>query len=155
VFVPDNYRGGDLATVTGFVEGVSRAPARLGARATVIRHNETSRMVVEKLTELFEDRDQPTAFLMTAPEYVYSLICFVQRRGFRIPEDVSIITRDPDPSFRLMIPTIAHYDFARQAYGRAFSRLMLKLVREGHLAPKPRLIELEYTEGQSVARHSP
>jgi LacI family transcriptional regulator len=152
--VPDTRRGGDLASEQGFLEGVEQASARSGAHGVVIRHGSDPAPLLARLAALFGAAAPPTGVLVGVPQHVHTLNYFLLRRGLRVPEDVSVISRDEDHSFRLMSPAITHYEFEAGAYGSRLTRLMLKLVREGHLAPKRCLIEQKFVPGATVAPRS-
>lgn len=59
------------------------------------------------LGSLFE-LTPPTALIVhEAPQFI-AVLRFLARRGIRIPEDVSLVCTDPDPSFTWCDPPMAH-----------------------------------------------
>lgn len=152
LIVPNTRRGGDLASEEGFLEGVRRFPARPAASATVARHQDTGASILQQLDQLFSAKEPPTALLVTASRHAFTLLYGLLARGLRIPQDVSIISSDPDPYFHLVSPPFTHYAFPGGVYVNRLTRLCLKLVREGRLPPKAHLIEQKYVAGATVAR---
>ncbi len=152
--VPDIRRGGNLSSEEGFIEGAKQAPSRYGVRATIVRHNNSAQNVVDRLEQTMNAADPPTAFLVARPPHFYTALFYFQRRGLRVPEEVSLISRDPDYSFLQMAPAITHYSFEAKIFANRVTRLLLKLVGEKHLPPKSTLIEHEYSEGATVATPS-
>lgn len=152
VIVPDSRRGGDMETEQGFLETVSRFSRGDNARAIVVRHHAASSNLIARLDELFSRGHAPTALLVAEPHHAITTMLCLQRRGLRVPHDVSVACRDADPLFRLTFPRVTHYEFEGEAYAHALARMMMKLVREGRLARKSRLIGMRYVEGDTVAR---
>lgn len=151
LLVPDSRRGGDLACEQGFRAGGARSGRRDAAEVVVLRHKDTTSSVLAQLGRAFESATPPTAFLVTIARHAYSLLYFLQRRGLHVPEDVSIISADPDPNFQLVSPTFSHYAFEGDAYSTRLVRLVLKLLREGSLPFRAKLIEQKYIPGETVA----
>jgi DNA-binding LacI/PurR family transcriptional regulator len=59
------------------------------------------------LEELFRVTP-PTAMIIDETEFFFATQQFLSRRGLRVPEDVSLIATDPDPTFHWCRPSIAH-----------------------------------------------
>ena len=155
VVVQDSGFAGDLASESGFCEGVDHHSGPGTARAVVIRHNGSASNLTAQLDALFNSERAPTALLVAPrPWAAFTAIVHLLRRGFAVPDAVSVIARDQDPLFENVDPPIAHYRFEGNAFARRLSRLMLKLVSEGYLAPKPTLLIPEYFAGGTVKRRA-
>jgi DNA-binding LacI/PurR family transcriptional regulator len=59
------------------------------------------------LEELFRVTP-PTAIIIDETEFFFATQQFLSRRGLRVPEDVSLVATDPDPTFHWCRPSIAH-----------------------------------------------
>lgn len=59
------------------------------------------------LEELFRVTP-PTAMIIDETEFFFATQQFLSGRGLRVPEDVSLIATDPDPTFHWCRPSIAH-----------------------------------------------
>lgn len=74
---------------------------------------ETPEGLQQVLSSLFRFTP-PTALLVDEPPLFAAAHQFLGTHGLRVPQDVSLICTDPDPSFTWCIPSIAHirWDFA-------------------------------------------
>lgn len=148
--VPDTRRGGDLAGERGFLEALDAAARRYNARGVVVRHDNSTASLLPKIDAVLQSPEPPTGFLVAVPQHVYSVMFHLLRRGYKIPEQISIIARDHEPYFATVTPKVSHYEFEGDAYARRLTRLMIRLVRDGYLTPKPRHILQRYFEGDTV-----
>lgn len=143
--------GGYLASEQGFREAVEQSRYRDG-RIEVVRHNGTAVDIVAHLDRLFASSTPPTALLVVRPQYVFVVIMYLLKRGITVPHQVSLIARDENHLFEVVDPPITHYRFEDQAFGRALTRLMMRMIRGRQLPPVPHLIRPEYFAGGTVAR---
>lgn len=148
--VPNSGVAGDLASEQGFREGMEQRIDRQEIRASVVRHNGTAQNITAKLDALFNSAHAPTALLVAKSAHVFAVIIYLLKRGLSVPDTVSLISRDHDHLFETVDPLISHYQFADDAFVHRLSRLMLKLVSHGSLAPEPSLIFPKFFEGSTV-----
>ena len=47
---------------------------------------------------------------------------FLSARGFRVPQDISLVCDDPDPTFEWRVPTVAHISWEGAPWIRRVSR---------------------------------
>jgi DNA-binding LacI/PurR family transcriptional regulator len=50
----------------------------------------------------------PTAMIIDEVEFFFATMQFLLRRGLRVPDDISLVATDPDPTFHWCNPRIAH-----------------------------------------------
>lgn len=150
--VVGNYGlAGDLASEEGFLEGVRGHSALQGAvHAHVLKYERSGRDLRAKLDALLRSSPPPTALLVTYIWPVLAVHIYLLRQGLSVPGNVSLIARDQDILFEEFDPPISHYRIGKNVLAGHLSRLVLKLVREGRLAPEPTLIVPEYFEGATV-----
>ncbi|MBL9206078.1 MAG: GntR family transcriptional regulator [Opitutaceae bacterium] len=148
--LPDTQMAGDLASETGFLEGVQRHPQKEEITAVVIRHDGTALHLSSRLDVYFRSATPPTGLLVVKPWHVFSVILYLLKRGLTMPDTVSLIARDQDQLFSTVLPSIAHYPFDDHTMARRLSRLVLKLVNEGGLPAEPHLIFPRHFPGESV-----
>lgn len=92
----------------------------------------------------------PTALVIVNPFHCHTAMTALPRNGFRIPEDVSIITTFGDRALEFLYPEPAYYQvpvhrFARKAYG------LIEQICEGIVPPcGTTTIIPDAVEGQSV-----
>jgi DNA-binding LacI/PurR family transcriptional regulator len=142
---------GDLASEQGFSEGVERFRGS-AARTTMVRHNGTAQNITAKLDALFQSAQAPTALLVARPWALFAVIIYLLRRGRTVPDSVSLISRDQDYVFETLDPLISHYRFEGHSFVQQLSRLVLKLVSDGYLAPEPTLLFPKFFAGGTVKR---
>jgi DNA-binding LacI/PurR family transcriptional regulator len=142
---------GDLASEEGFCEGVKQHTGPDPARATIVRHNGSAANLTAKLDALFDSDTPPTALLVAPGRTAIPVTIYLLRRGLG-EGAVSLIARGQDRLFEDVDPPISHYHFDGIAYEQRLSRLMLKLVSDGHLTPTPTLLLPTFFPGGTVSR---
>lgn len=146
----DNRVAGDRASAEGFLEGIDQS-THGDAAGTVVRHKGDHQDLVRKLDPLFlKADDTPTGILVCRPMETLMVMNYLLKRGFSIPEDVSIIARDWDYSFEALDPRLAHYVFPREVFSRRLVRLVLQLLDTGAIPTKKHLILSEFREESSL-----
>ncbi len=93
----------------------------------------------------------PTAFVVETPFDSIALLISLSRRGFRVPEDVSIICLGFHPGFSNWRPRICCYGVDELNYSRRNAELILQIVREGGLPKQDYSLAPEFIKGDSVA----
>lgn len=144
-------RPGDYESEVGFVEGVrdSRHPE---ATADVASYHEDIASIGRALDRLFAKKKPPTA-LLVCNSHIYLAVCtLLAQRGLRIPQDVSLISRDDDQFLRFVAPSPARYVFTPGAFARKFLHSILLLSEAGVLRPSTTLLLPKFVTGGSVAR---
>ncbi|MEY4940998.1 MAG: hypothetical protein RIQ93_2733 [Verrucomicrobiota bacterium] len=149
--VPDSKVAGDLASEQGFRDAVEQLKGN-SAAAVVVRHNGTARHISAKLDALFDSPQAPTGLLVAKPQHVFIVVIYLLKRGFSVPDTLSLIARDHDPLFEIVSPPISHYRLEKDTYSHRLSRLMLQMVHQGYVAPEPSLIFPKYAAGGTVKR---
>lgn len=152
LLVPNNGVAGDIASEAGFREAFEQRPPDDEVQATIVRHSGTAQNIAFKLDRLLSRSNPPTALLVAKPKHVFIVILYLLKRGLRVPDTISLMARDYDHVFEAVSPPIAHYNFGEEAFARRLSRLMLQMVREGHLAPEPYLIFPKSFAGRTIKR---
>jgi LacI family transcriptional regulator len=147
--LPDSGLAGDLASEAGFREGC--APARSGGECSplIARHAGSVASIVSRLESLLRLLHPPTALLVAKPLHTLAVITSLLKRGCRVPDDISLISRDRESLFA---ETISHYHFEDDLFAHRLSRLMLQLVDQGYLQPEPSLIFPRYVSCGTVAK---
>jgi DNA-binding LacI/PurR family transcriptional regulator len=141
--VPDANAAGDLASETGFREGLP------GGGGLVVRHPGTAAGLAAKLDALFAQPQPPTALLVAKPAHVFSVVMHLLKRGIKVPDTLSLVARDHDHLFE---NGISHYRFEGETFAHRLSRLMLQMVNQGFLPPEPSLIFPRYVAAGTVRR---
>jgi LacI family transcriptional regulator len=138
----------------GFLEGVRGSPhPEVDGR---IFYHDDNKASVDKLVEaVFARSCPPTAVFVANPNCYLSVVSALGRSGLRIPEDVSLISRDDESFLAYMDPEPARYLYD----GRAFARKMMLLIRrflDGDVATvKPLWLMAGFTPGSSLRKLPP
>lgn len=98
--------GGDIASEEGLREALDGKP---GAKIEVLRHDHETAELCNLLDKTLNNTRAPTAYLVGGATHVLTTLMHLMRRGIRIPEDVSVISRDNDPILDAASPGIARY----------------------------------------------
>lgn len=148
--VPHSGLAGDLASERGFQEAAETAGG--DAEAIIVRHEGTARSIGSRLDALFNSSRAPTALLVAKPQHVLIVVLYLLTHGISVPGRVSLIARDHDNLFGLVIPPIAHYSLGGDAFNRRLTRLMLQIVEQGHLPLEPNLVFPQLVPGGTISK---
>lgn len=143
-------RAGDLESEAGFVEGVKQS-RRPDAEAVVIHHDETVAGITHAVRRILKLRPAPTALLVVHPHYYLATASRLAQSGVRIPEDMSLISRDDDPFLSFLVPVPARYVASPHLLARSLLRPVLELLEGNAVTQRASLIMPEFLRGESVA----
>ncbi|HPA17729.1 MAG TPA: substrate-binding domain-containing protein [Verrucomicrobiae bacterium] len=127
-------QAGDAASEVGFMEafgGVRHA----GAEAAVVRHDGSNVGVRKCLERLLRHGDRPTALIVARSAPALLVLTHLQRLGFRVPRDVSLIARDDDHFLEDTSPEMTRYRYDPMLHAR---RLFRMVIESAGGAPRPR-----------------
>jgi len=83
--------------------------------------------LIQKISQLFASPAPSTAFFVISPFATTALVTHLLSRGLRIPQDVSVITRDYDPLLEWIRPPSAHYIPPLRRIASRISRLAVEM----------------------------
>lgn len=118
----------------GFAEGVHGA-RHPGVSLRVIQHQGTPAAMSHALAGVLRTANRPTALLVVNPHHYLFAHTWLQRRGVRVPEDLSLVCVDDDPFLAFVEPTPSRYVFDAPAFARRLFDIIVRV-----------------TEGRPVAR---
>jgi len=98
--------------------------------------------------------DRPTAVFCASDEMACGFIGEVQRRGLRVPQDVSVVGFDNIELVAHITPALTTVCQPRRAIGEAAARVMLALMSGDALVPDDTVLPLELIERDSTAAPS-
>src|SRR5262245_2026276 len=122
-----SQRAGDLESEAGFVEGVKQS-RHADAEAMVIYHDETVASVAHAIRRILKLQPAPTALLVVHPHYYLAAASRLAQSGVRIPEEISIISRDDDPFLSFVVPVPARYVVSPHVMAKSLLRPVLELL---------------------------
>lgn len=153
-FLNRRIRGaGEIESETGFLEAVTRSHYS-DVDATVVYYEETVESVVSAVRRVLEQTMRPTGLLVANSNFYLATVTELARRGIRVPQEISVISRDDDPFLNFVVPQPARYFNDPHLFATKLRTLALHLVEQG-IAPVRRVrIEPRFELGGSVARPS-
>ena len=123
---------GDLESETGLLEGV-RSSSHEHVDARVVYHEDNVESVSLLVKKIFAAPQPPTGIIV-ANSYCYlSVMSTLARAGYRVPEDVSLISRDDDPYLAYLDPEPARYIYDGTGLARKIM-LQIRSILEGGIA---------------------
>lgn len=126
----ESNHAGDIEGRLGFLEGV-QAFAESGATATISCHSNDVESVGRALRGMIDHREPLTGIVVCGSYAYLAASTLLSQRGLRIPNDISLISRDDDPFLQFLAPLPTRYvakphTFAKNIHG-IIQRLALGL----------------------------
>ncbi len=142
-------RAGDAASEQGFIEGV-RSSRHPEAEALIVGHEPTTASVCATLQRLIDQPRPPTALLVANPYYYLTITSHLAQAGWRVPRDISVLSRDEDPFLSFLVPPPARYIIPPHVFARKLLRPVIELVETGAVLSPATSIMPEFIRGTSI-----
>lgn len=142
-------RAGDLESEAGFQEGVQHSP-RSDATAVVIHHDGSTAGVIRAVERLRKLEPRPTGLLVMQPHFYLTASTRLAQAGVRIPQDISLISRDDDPFLAFVVPSPARYVASPHVMAKALLRPVLELLGGDPITQRAGRIMPEFFRGESI-----
>lgn len=139
---------GDLESEQGFLEATQSATPP--AKVVVLRHDRSPEDVIRRVDALLNRPDAPTGYLVSKAYHALTVIGCLRRRGVRVPEDVSVISRDSESYLAHTVPPMTHYAADPELLARNISRLLLKMIASGMVFPRECQIMPQFVAGGTL-----
>jgi DNA-binding LacI/PurR family transcriptional regulator len=124
------------------------------ATAEVAYHREDVESVARALKRLL-DRDKPPSALVVCNSNVYlSAATLLAQRGLRVPQDISLISRDDDPFLRYVAPSPARYVVDPHTFAKKMLGSLLQLLSHGPALRASAPLLPKFATGGSIAAPS-
>jgi LacI family transcriptional regulator len=146
---PEGALAGDLASEAGFLDGV-RASGHPEAGASVCRLDASAAGILPALKRLMAQKPAPTALLVVNAHHCLAVASGLAALGWRVPAQVSIISRDEDPFLTFLVPTPARYVTSPRAYARGLLQPVLELLEGGAVTQRSWRLMPEFVRGASI-----
>ena len=150
MFMVSNRRlAGDLESEAGFVEGVQKSPSN-AVEVVICRHDESVAGIGRSLLRLMKASPTPTAILVANAYHYLTVVSQLAQIGLRVPQDVSVISRDDDLFLSYLSPVPARYLMS----GKTLAKSLLEpvLATLGDADPLRRGVRLmpKFIRGESI-----
>lgn len=145
--LPQDAYGGDLESESGLREALADTRE---SSLLVLRHDHTQSHHRALFDNAMRRPQPPTAFLIAHGISVVRMLTYATHRGFRIPRDFAIISRDDDYFLKAITPAIAHYTVDRAQLARRVALAMRQLIEGGALPIGATRLMPEFVPGETV-----
>jgi DNA-binding LacI/PurR family transcriptional regulator len=143
-------RGGDIESERGFREGVAAAGA-VQPVITVLQHDDSAESVDTVIKRKMVTAHRPTALLVPNPHHYLTVSSRLSLLGLRVPEDVSLISRDDDRFLSFLRPQPARYQISSHVLAKQRLRFVLRLLRGDDLASSAKRLMPDFVRGGTLA----
>lgn len=141
--IPQVSLAGDQESEAGFRKGAGQHPV------CTARHDSTPDGLCRALVALMK-QERPQGLLVFHATHAVSALGCLTTGGWRVPQDVRLLSRDDDPFLQHVIPRPARYSVAPGAYASKLARVILRWIEGEVPAPQAELILPEFTPGETV-----
>jgi LacI family transcriptional regulator len=145
-----SHRAGDLESEAGFIDGVRRS-SRAGTEPLILRHDGTADGVNRVLARVFGSTQVPTALLVANPVFYLSALTFLAQRRLRVPQDVSLVSRDDDAFLAYLTPPPARYTCNAKTYAKRLLQPLQSILRGEPVSHPAHRIDPTFVAGASLA----
>ena len=149
-FAPKSPLAGDIECEAGFMEGVHRSPYA-DVDAVICRHDATKEGVGNALLQLMTKRSPPTAILVVNALRYLTVATRLTQMGWRVPQQVSLISRDDDIFLSFLVPSPTRYVASTQTVAKLLLRPVLRILRVGLKSPTDVRTVPYFLRGNSLA----
>jgi DNA-binding LacI/PurR family transcriptional regulator len=139
---------GDLETEAGFAEAFD-ATRHPGATPIVARHDSTRPGIRLQLDRLLRLSPPPTAFFVARSMPALAAASELTRRGYHLPRDIALISRDSDPFLEFFSPELTRYWYDPEPYARRLAALVARLAREGSVSRRQIRLTPDFLPGET------
>lgn len=117
-------QAGDLAGEQGFLEIAAHGAADL--EASIAHHENTVATVAATVRRLFRQSEPPTGLLVSNSNWYLTVVTTLAELGRRVPQDVSLISRNDDPFLDFIVPSPARYRNDPHLFAKRILTLVLR-----------------------------
>lgn len=138
---------GDVLSEEGFLEGMKSVPDSDGR---VVRNTAGRNGIVGAVHRLMSRNNPPTAIIVKDSYWYLTVLTALNRMKLRVPEDVSLISREADTFLNYVVPQPACYVDDSGMFARKLARVVDKLLQDPHARPAPVLMIPKLSPGGSM-----
>jgi len=142
-------RAGDLESEAGFIAGVRESP-HPDATPLVLHHEHSSESLNRALQRLLSMPQMPTAILVSNGASYLTILSSLAQRKLRVPQDVSVLSRDDEPFLHFLVPRPAYYAANPHTFAKRLLKPVLQLLTGGTPLPRSTRILPTFVKGGSL-----
>lgn len=141
---PRDMLAGDMESEAGFLEGAGETAVDF------IRHDGTPAGLVRALDAMLAQSRSGRGLFVLHSTHAVTVLCRLLQKGFAVPGDIQIISRDDDPFLEHVQPRLARYTLSADAYARSLVRQVMLLIAGAPVPEKPHLFIPQFITGESL-----
>ena len=130
LLIRKSLRAGDLESEAAFKEAAHQSP-HVGVEPIVVYHQATYPTICTSLRRLMEAKDPPTALLVANPYHYLTAVTWLTGSGWRVPQRISVVSRDEDSFLSFVHPPVARYVVAPHVMAKALLKPIFEILRGG------------------------
>ena len=143
--IPSGGLIGDLDSEAGFCAGLKN-----GHSPVVLRHDGTRESIILQVERCLRLPEPPTGFLVARSAHAVTVLMLLVRRGYKLPTQAAIISRDDDTFLNFVTPNIARYNSDPAKFSRQLMRIILQMVHSGAPPKRPVKLMPRFHPGETV-----
>jgi DNA-binding LacI/PurR family transcriptional regulator len=147
LFLEPGGHGGDVESEQGFREGLAAAPD--APEPAVCSPQRAAAPVIRELRRLLGRRQPPTGMLLSNSYSYLTVHSFLASVGLRVPQDISVVSRDEETFLRFMHPTPTYYATPAGKFARALHQGLKRILAGDRTAFSIRIMP-DLVKGDSV-----
>jgi DNA-binding LacI/PurR family transcriptional regulator len=144
----ESRRAGDLESEAGFLEAARTARAEV--TTAISWHHDDVSSVSRALARLLDRNNSPTGLIVSNSYAYLATVTLLAQRGLRVPQDISVISRNDDPFLAAVAPTPARYVASPIAFAKKLLSPLLQLTHGERLVRPRSLLLPKFVTGGSV-----
>jgi DNA-binding LacI/PurR family transcriptional regulator len=148
--IQKSRRAGDLESEAGFAEGIRRS-AYEDTEVMIAYHDATAGGIFATVKRLMQRKPAPTALLVTNVFHYLTVVSGLAQMGYRVPEDVSVVSRDGEAYFSYLVPAPTHYRTEPRLFAKTIMAPVLQLLEGAPIGKRALHLMPEFVAGQSIA----
>jgi DNA-binding LacI/PurR family transcriptional regulator len=150
LLLPSQPLAGDIACREGFLAYVARASCQTSLLE--INAGESPQELRPKLNRVLNSPSRPTVIFSVKQHHALTTLLYLLERGYRVPQQVSLVMRDLHPLLGTALPGLTHYSRPTgQLVNRAL-RLAQALLSGRSVPARPNLVTPVFVPGQTLAQ---
>ena len=150
--VSDNSESAGLVVFENTFLETCRNQGHRGIKGSIIKLRDSNANTAKNTIRLaLKRKDPPTALVVINSLYCMTALTSLPRWGYRIPDDISLITTFGDPSLEFLNPVPANYVVPYQQMAKKIADLALNIISGVEVIQKKNVIMPKPVKGESIA----
>lgn len=149
LLMPHSDQAGNLESGRGFLAAGAQL-AQNQVHTVVAYHESTVDSICRTIDRLIGGAPPFNGLLVAKPTHVITAICHLLRRGARIPEDISVISRDDDPALDNLVPPVGRYQTDPVKFARQLARIAISTISNGPKRHLSQRVMPSFTPGRTL-----